>query len=114
MLEVLAHGRRRDPEQASRLGGQAGLAQHRLRRIECGQAIADALALNGAKVAYADIDFDAAKKTAAKTRGALALRLDVANEMEINQALEELLLAVRNASLEDRVSRSRTVGAGSR
>ncbi|HXJ58259.1 MAG TPA: SDR family NAD(P)-dependent oxidoreductase [Verrucomicrobiae bacterium] len=73
------------------LDGKIALVTGAARGI--GQAIADALALNGAKVAYADIDFDMAKKTAAKTPGALALRLDVANEMEINQALEELLRA---------------------
>ena len=73
------------------LDGKIALVTGAARGI--GQAIADALARNGAKVAYADIDFDAAKKSAVKTPGALALRLDVASETEIEHALQELLRA---------------------
>lgn len=73
------------------LEGKVALVTGAARGI--GLAIAETLARNGAKVAYADIDFEMAQKVAAKSSGALALRLDVASEPEIDRALQELLRA---------------------
>ena len=56
-----------------------------------GQAIAHTLAANGARVVYADINFDAAKRCAASSPGALALRMDVTDEAEIDAAMSEIL-----------------------
>ncbi|MSR65786.1 MAG: 3-oxoacyl-ACP reductase FabG [Pedosphaera sp.] len=56
-----------------------------------GQAIARTLAANGARVVYADINFDAAQLCAAFTPGALALRMDVTDEVEVEAAMAEIL-----------------------
>ena len=42
-----------------------------------GESIADTLAANGARVAYADIDFAAVKKSAANSAGGLAVEMDI-------------------------------------
>ncbi len=70
------------------LDGQVALVTGAARGI--GQAIADALAANGARVAYADIDLETARAAAAQSRGSLALRLDVTSEAEIDCALAEI------------------------
>ena len=49
-----------------------------------GQAIADTLAANGACVVYADIDLETVRQSAAKFPGALAMRMDVTSEAEID------------------------------
>ena len=56
-----------------------------------GQAIADTLAANGARVVYADIDLDTARQSAAKSPGALALRMDVTREAEVDSVLDGIL-----------------------
>lgn len=56
-----------------------------------GQSIASTLAANGARVVYADINFDAARQCAARTRGAIALRMDVTNEAEVEAVMAETL-----------------------
>src|SRR5579859_6225080 len=54
-----------------------------------GQAIADTFTANGARVAYTDVDFDAAQ--AAAGAGGFALRLDVADEDEVRQGVSDTL-----------------------
>jgi NAD(P)-dependent dehydrogenase (short-subunit alcohol dehydrogenase family) len=71
------------------LEGKVALVTGAARGI--GQAIADTLAANGARVVYADIDVETARQSAAKHTGALALRMDVTNEREIDSALAETL-----------------------
>jgi NAD(P)-dependent dehydrogenase (short-subunit alcohol dehydrogenase family) len=53
-----------------------------------GQAIADALAANGARVAYADVYAAGAEQAAAGKSGAIGLRMDVTNRGEIDRAIE--------------------------
>jgi NAD(P)-dependent dehydrogenase (short-subunit alcohol dehydrogenase family) len=52
-----------------------------------GQAIADALAANGARVVYVDIDQAGALQAAAARAGAIGLRMDVTSREEIEQAV---------------------------
>jgi len=54
-----------------------------------GRAICRALALEGARVAVADLDFDGARKVAADVDG-LALEVDVSSEQEIIAAVEQV------------------------
>jgi NAD(P)-dependent dehydrogenase (short-subunit alcohol dehydrogenase family) len=54
-----------------------------------GQAIADALAANGARVVYADVKADAAKVAATNRPNAIGIRLDVTSAAEIGQAIEQ-------------------------
>jgi 3-oxoacyl-[acyl-carrier protein] reductase len=56
-----------------------------------GRAIADTLTANGARVAYADIDFTSVKEAAARSPGALAVEMDIGNEARVNSAMEEVL-----------------------
>lgn len=58
-----------------------------------GQAIARTLAANGARVVYADIDGDAARACAAATPGAMAVRMDVTDEVEVESAMVEVMRA---------------------
>jgi 3-methyl-2-oxobutanoate hydroxymethyltransferase len=54
-----------------------------------GRAICSALAANGARVVYADINIEAARQCAAQTPGAIALRMDVTNEAEVEAVMAE-------------------------
>src|SRR6266702_2804374 len=56
-----------------------------------GQAIADRLAANGSQVAYTDIDAAGAEAAAARSPGALGLRLDVTQKKEIDAAVDRIL-----------------------
>ena len=54
-----------------------------------GQAIADALADNGAKVVYADVNADGAIAAAKNRTGAAGLRMDVTSSAEIRNAIDQ-------------------------
>ena len=56
-----------------------------------GQAICASLAANGAKVVYADIDFEGARRLAAATPGAMPLRMDVTDEKEVELAMSQII-----------------------
>ncbi len=71
------------------LNGKFALVTGAARGI--GQSIADTLTANGAQVAYADIDFPSVKEAAAKSRGALAVEIDIGNESRVNSAMEEVV-----------------------
>ncbi len=55
-----------------------------------GQAIADALAANGARVVYSDIDLPGARAAAARTAGARALALDVSDGAQVESVLADV------------------------
>ena len=57
-----------------------------------GQAIADALAQNGARVIYTDIDFPAARAAAARSEGCRALEMDITNPEQGGSAIGQTLL----------------------
>jgi len=71
------------------LEGRVALVTGAARGI--GQAIADALAANGARVVYADIDLDTARQSAAKFPGSVAMRMDVTSEAEIDSVMNGIL-----------------------
>lgn len=56
-----------------------------------GQAIADALSANGARVVYTDIDLPGAKEAAARSAGSRALALDVSDAGQIDAVLAEVV-----------------------
>jgi len=56
-----------------------------------GNAIADALAANGASVVYSDIDFAAASRAAAAVPNSVALRLDVSVPDDVVQGVTQVL-----------------------
>ena len=71
------------------LNGQVALVTGAAGAI--GQSIASTLAANGARVVYADINIDAARQCAAAVPGALALRMDVTDEVEVDAVMGETL-----------------------
>lgn len=71
------------------LEGKVALVTGAARGI--GLATADALAANGARVIYADIDFATAQQAAAQTAGALALPVNVADEKQVETLMREIL-----------------------
>jgi NAD(P)-dependent dehydrogenase (short-subunit alcohol dehydrogenase family) len=72
------------------LEGKVALVTGAARGI--GQAIADALAANGARVVYADIDVATARQAAAANAPqAMALRMDVTDEREVDSAITAIL-----------------------
>src|SRR5260370_15614261 len=52
-----------------------------------GQAIADTLAANGARVVYSDIDLAGAEESATKSPGCKAMALDVTNSSQVESVL---------------------------
>jgi len=56
-----------------------------------GEAIANSLAANGARVAYADIDYAAVKQTAGKVPNSLAVSVDISNEALVESAVAEVI-----------------------
>jgi NAD(P)-dependent dehydrogenase (short-subunit alcohol dehydrogenase family) len=56
-----------------------------------GRSIADMLAANGARVAYADIDFTTAKEAAANSPKSLAVAMDIADESSVEAGMAEIL-----------------------
>ena len=56
-----------------------------------GQAIVSALSANGARVALADIDGMAVKKTAQSVPDSFALEMDISDESQVNQAVAEVV-----------------------
>jgi NAD(P)-dependent dehydrogenase (short-subunit alcohol dehydrogenase family) len=67
------------------LNGQVALVTGAARGI--GQAIADLLAQNGARVIYADIDHETAKRSAEKSGSGVAVALDVSNEAQVEEVI---------------------------
>jgi 3-oxoacyl-[acyl-carrier protein] reductase len=55
-----------------------------------GRAIADALAENGARVVFTDVDLNAVEVAAARWPGCTAQALDVSNESEVDEILESI------------------------
>ena len=49
------------------------------------------MAANGAKVAYADVDIATATESASKSPGAMAVRMDVSKETEVEEAIDKIL-----------------------
>lgn len=70
------------------LTGKTALVTGAARGI--GQAIADTLAANGARVAYADIDVATARDAASRTPSAIAVAVDISNETQVNAAIAEV------------------------
>ena len=71
------------------LNGKFALVTGAARGI--GQAIADTLTANGARVAYADIDFAAVQKSATHAAGSLAVDMDISSESRVESAVAEVL-----------------------
>lgn len=71
------------------LNGQVALVTGAARGI--GQAIADLLTRNGAQVIYADIDYEAAKLSAARSGSGIALALDVGNETQVEEGVAKIV-----------------------
>jgi len=55
-----------------------------------GQAIADALAANGARVIYSDVDSQGAQNAAAQHPGCAAMSLDVTNEAQVEEVIASI------------------------
>src|SRR2546430_3354110 len=70
------------------LAGQVAIVTGAARGI--GQAIADALAANGARVVYADIDHATAEQAAQKS-GGVALAFDVTNAAQVDAGIAQVV-----------------------
>jgi len=56
-----------------------------------GKAIAEMLTANGASVAFADVDSDAVRETAASSPRSMAVAMDVSDESQVDSAVAEVL-----------------------
>jgi len=56
-----------------------------------GQAIADTLADNGAKVYYSDVDAAEVRRSAAAKPGSVAVDMDVSNELQVQAVTDQIL-----------------------
>ncbi|MBC8871485.1 MAG: SDR family oxidoreductase [Planctomycetes bacterium] len=71
------------------LSGKVALVTGAARGI--GQAIADTLAANGARVIYTDIDRDEAERSASASSGAKAMEMDVTNEAQVQAVTDDVV-----------------------
>jgi len=71
------------------LAGKVALVTGAGRSI--GKAIADQLAANGARVAYADVDREHAERAASAHSGSVAIRLDVTNDEEVRRGVASVV-----------------------
>ena len=71
------------------LSGKVALVTGAARNI--GKAIADALAANGARVVYTDIDLEEAEKSAAAVDGAKALKMDVTDAGQVRAVIDQIV-----------------------
>ena len=71
------------------LSGQVALVTGAARGI--GKAIADAMAQNGARVVYADIDRAEAEQSASASSGSKAMEMDVTNEFQVQAVTNEVV-----------------------
>jgi len=71
------------------LAGKRALVTGAARGI--GQAIADALSDQGARVVYADIDGEAAKKSAARAANSISMEMDISDESQVNRGVTEIV-----------------------
>lgn len=69
------------------LQGKTALVTGAARGI--GQAIADLLAANGARVAYTDIDEETVRQSAEKASDSISLTMDISNEDQVSSAVNE-------------------------
>ena len=56
-----------------------------------GQAIADLLTENGARVVYADVDFETARVAASRSKNATPLAMDVTSEAQVEGAVAQII-----------------------
>src|SRR5882672_10205248 len=71
------------------LSGQVALVTGAARGI--GQAIADLLTENGARVVYADVDFETARVAASQAKNATPLAMDVTNETQVEEGVAHII-----------------------
>jgi NAD(P)-dependent dehydrogenase (short-subunit alcohol dehydrogenase family) len=71
------------------LEGKTALVTGAARAI--GQAIADTFTANGARVVYADVDFETVKGAAARSPGSLALAMDISHESCVESTVADVL-----------------------